>query len=582
VTTVEARVENWFIRLSAHVATSTRITVEVDAGPLDLTHTYESSSTHATLTEALSDGLSGSDDALTREHLTVHSLEAPSRDLILPSPIDDEELGGRVAVRALADTRWRLTWDAYAGVIRCLDLETSTGIFVTAGTPEPWEFGAPFRAFLHWKAASRGAAMVHASTVVGANGAALIVGPGGTGKSTTTLVGLSAGLATVGDDYVWVEPDAGGHLVRSVYSTIKTKRHGLTPSAGSRPAGITPDVRRSVEVEDGDKTIHYLADRNQTQFVRSARLASIVLLRDRSISAASPAEALAATVPSTALQLPYDEANTTSLLRELCLATPVIALDRDGDLERLATELVRLAGGPPEITALPAVTVALPVYKRGSHLEDAIDSVLAQSGWRVHIVAVDDGSTDRSYDLLTQLAADEERLTVLHNPINRGVAAARNMALARRRDPLVAMIDQDDCWTADRLDKGWAALSGDLGLGYVLGHQLFERSESELPAWVRERWLDGPQTGHLFGTWLAWRETWESAGPLDEALRAGTDDVDWFARANDAGIRSTMIDDVVLHRKIHDANASHDTRNAEELVSILRQSLARRDKEAGG
>jgi glycosyltransferase involved in cell wall biosynthesis len=228
----------------------------------------------------------------------------------------------------------------------------------------------------------------------------------------------------------------------------------------------------------------------------------------------------------------------------------------------------------------PAVTVALPVFNGRALVAEAIDSVLGQKGWDLHLVVVDDGSSDGSGDLLSERAAGDARIEVIRLPTNCGVAHARNVAVAARQDPLVAFIDQDDRWRPDRLDVGWRALSCAPELDYVLAHQVFERPTGDLPPWVRERWLEGPQQGHVFGTLLAWRDrAWNAVGPLDETLRFGLDDVDWFARAQDLGLRQAMLPDVLLERGLHAGNASARTREGNaELVAVLRAKLQRHDR----
>lgn len=221
----------------------------------------------------------------------------------------------------------------------------------------------------------------------------------------------------------------------------------------------------------------------------------------------------------------------------------------------------------------PSVTVALPVFNGERFVEQAIDSVLAQQGWDVHIVAVDDGSTDASATLLTERAAADDRISVLTFGQNRGVAAARNAAIASRNDPLVAMIDQDDTWTADRLDVGWQALTSDPALAFTTGHIEFDDPDGPLPSWFRPEWLDGPQPGNVFGTLLTWRERgWNAVGGLDETLRFGGDDTDWFIRARDRGVPHRMIPNVLLRRRIHTANASKRTaQSVPELFEVLRR-----------
>lgn len=222
--------------------------------------------------------------------------------------------------------------------------------------------------------------------------------------------------------------------------------------------------------------------------------------------------------------------------------------------------------------ARPPVTVALPVYNGERFLEQAIDSVLGQSSWEIHLVAVDDGSTDSSGLILAERAEADPRISVITFERNRGVAAARNEAIGSRDDPLVAMIDQDDLWSSDRLDVGWEALSRDTSLSFTTGHVTFDLSEDQLPGWVRPDWLNGPQPGNVFGTLLAWRECcWSAVGTLDETLRYG-DDTDWFIRARDLGVAHRMLPEVLLRRRIHNANGSrHTSQSIPELFEILRR-----------
>ena len=226
-------------------------------------------------------------------------------------------------------------------------------------------------------------------------------------------------------------------------------------------------------------------------------------------------------------------------------------------------------GAPP---GRPAVTVALPVFNGAAFLEEAVDSVLGQNGWNVHLVAVDDGSTDDSAEILARRAQADDRISVISFTSNRGVAAARNAAIQSRDDPLVAMIDQDDTWLPNRLDIGWAALCDEPHLAYTTGHLQFEVATDPLPSWVRPEWLHGTHPGEVFGTMLAYRQqAWNTVGRLDETLRFA-DDIDWFVRARGLGIDHRMVPDVLVTRRVHSANASQMTsQSVPELFSILRR-----------
>jgi len=95
---------------------------------------------------------------------------------------------------------------------------------------------------------------------------------------------------------------------------------------------------------------------------------------------------------------------------------------------------------PPD--PLPGVTVLIPAYNEERVIVQTVNSVLASSYPAMHVVVVNDGSTDGTGPLLDAHFADEPRVKILHQP-NRGKAAALNNALARAQTELVVTIDAD-------------------------------------------------------------------------------------------------------------------------------------------
>jgi len=90
----------------------------------------------------------------------------------------------------------------------------------------PWDVGAPCRILLNLSAVSRGRHLVHAAVLSVADEGVLIVGPGGAGKSGTTVAGISRGLKTAGDDYVLVCPTSPPTAFR-IYNIFKQDRDRL-------------------------------------------------------------------------------------------------------------------------------------------------------------------------------------------------------------------------------------------------------------------------------------------------------------------------------------------------------------------
>ncbi len=99
----------------------------------------------------------------------------------------------------------------------------------------------------------------------------------------------------------------------------------------------------------------------------------------------------------------------------------------------------------------PHFSVIMPVYNAASHLYATIESVLTQTDGDLELILVDDGSTDESLSIMLSLAGEDDRIKLLAQS-NKGVSAARNLGLAQARGKLVAFIDSDDLWKAEKLE----------------------------------------------------------------------------------------------------------------------------------
>lgn len=95
------------------------------------------------------------------------------------------------------------------------------------------------------------------------------------------------------------------------------------------------------------------------------------------------------------------------------------------------------------------VSVLLPVHNGGRHLAAAVSSILGQTHDELELLAIDDGSTDGSGELLDALR--DPRVRVLHQP-NRGLVATLNTGLAEARHEIVARMDSDDLSAPRRLE----------------------------------------------------------------------------------------------------------------------------------
>jgi hypothetical protein len=113
----------------------------------------------------------------------------------------------------------------------------------------------------------------------------------------------------------------------------------------------------------------------------------------------------------------------------------------------------------------PAVSVLTPTYNSARFLGQAISSIRSQTFEDWELIVVDDGSTDRTTDVLHDV--QDARLRVITHDRNRGIVAARNTAVAAARGEFIAVLDADDVALPNRLAQQVAYLRAHPNIGGV-------------------------------------------------------------------------------------------------------------------
>jgi len=101
------------------------------------------------------------------------------------------------------------------------------------------------------------------------------------------------------------------------------------------------------------------------------------------------------------------------------------------------------------------VSIITPVYNGKKFLDLAVQSILAQTYPHWELLLIDDGSKDNSYQRILEWAGRDERIKALchEGRDNRGVSATRNLGIHHARGEYIALLDCDDEWLADKLEK---------------------------------------------------------------------------------------------------------------------------------
>jgi glycosyltransferase involved in cell wall biosynthesis len=194
---------------------------------------------------------------------------------------------------------------------------------------------------------------------------------------------------------------------------------------------------------------------------------------------------------------------------------------------------------------VPRVSVLVPCFNQGAFLDEAVDSVLAQTFDDYEIVIVDDGSTDDS--TRRKLEGYQRPKTRVLRTRNRGLPAARNAAAAAAGGSVFCALDADDRLEPSWFEKGLAVLDGERSIAFV-SHWL-DTFGDEQWTWRPER-CDLPAMlarNAINGAALVRREAFEAVGGYDERMRDGCEDWDFWLRLIERGFRGAIVPEVLFH-----------------------------------
>jgi glycosyltransferase involved in cell wall biosynthesis len=239
----------------------------------------------------------------------------------------------------------------------------------------------------------------------------------------------------------------------------------------------------------------------------------------------------------------------------------------------------------------PLVTVLIDTYNHERFIEEAIVSVLEQdfSAGDVEILVVDDGSTDRTPEIVRKFAP---RVRLICKT-NGGQASAFNAGISEVRGEIVAFLDGDDWWTRDKLTRVMRAMSVDPTVG-IVGHgivmtYLDGREQSEIlrdgfrfQANTIEGALLFRRRGAFLGTSRMTIRTklLREIGPVPEALVVQADEYLYTLASVLGGAQ--ILPETLTYYRLHESNGFHNLgsdlrllRRKQAVLAALSQALDR-------
>lgn len=139
---------------------------------------------------------------------------------------------------------------------------------------------------------------------------------------------------------------------------------------------------------------------------------------------------------------------------------------------------------------MPKISIIVPVYNCEKYISNCINSILEQSFKDFELILVDDGSSDRSFEICESFAKKDNRVRAIHQP-NSGVSRARNRGLDEAKGEYIGFVDGDDCVDKEmyeRLYKNLADNNADISICGIVNYFVKKDGTTEK---VRQSPVDG-------------------------------------------------------------------------------------------
>lgn len=224
------------------------------------------------------------------------------------------------------------------------------------------------------------------------------------------------------------------------------------------------------------------------------------------------------------------------------------------------------------------VSCIVPVRNGERYIGETLHSIQAQTHRDVEVIVVDDGSSDRTRQVVERCGGSVEYIRVEYA----NSTAARNRGLEACLGDYVAFLDADDLWRHDKLDLQLRALAPLQGpVVCVCQVRNFYSPDTVAPGTALAMPDQRSLPGFVPGALLTHRRVFERVGGFDAALPHGSA-LDWFVRARESGCREVVVPQVLVQRRLHGSNLS--IRNApvsrREHLRVVRAALRRRQGRA--
>ena len=213
------------------------------------------------------------------------------------------------------------------------------------------------------------------------------------------------------------------------------------------------------------------------------------------------------------------------------------------------------------------VSVIVPIYNAYDYLRQALDSIAAQTLREIEIICIDDGSTDRSLDIIKEFQSKDSRVRIVTEN-NAGPAIARNKGIARVRGEYMIFLDADDFYEPELLSELYErAIKDNLDIT-LANFDIFNNKTEKYSAPTLERHSDIFDNGAVASkneypdyilesaTGYVWNKLFATAFVREKCLSFAPElyvfeDVYFVATSLSLAERVGRIDKVMIHHRVY-------------------------------
>ena len=495
---------------------------------------------------------------VTEPDCTIHVWESETTGIeMIQPPCEPTHFTYRGDIWGFNSKRIRSAfhWSEYS--VNVMNMDTNKAVYwiQSAENLPYWATSSPFRTIFHWWMEKNGCQLLHAAAIGTEEGAVLITGKGGVGKSTTAISCLYHGLYYLADDYLIVRKDPVP-VVYSLYSTGKLNLGDVSKFDGFEK--LTADHAKKNQEKD---VLYFFPEYREfikTEMPLRAILKPEIKLEEKTrFRPASFWKMHRAISFTTMSQLPGSDSHTHDYLVDLCKKLPLFIFEPGIKMEEVSESIRYFLQDPGSFTIAesseipesekPLISVIIPVYNGEKYISEAIENILRQEYPVLEIIVVDDGSTDKTAEVVNNLSVDVRYFSQQ----NAGPSAARNKGIKEASGKYIAFLDVDDLWPENNLNVLAEKLEKEKGSDVVRGYSQLFKDDSK----GGKDYLGNPEESYRYyiGAGLYRRDVFNKVGLFDWRLIYG-EDTDWYNRAKELRITIEWLDEVTLYVRRHGEN----------------------------